>query len=175
MSSYKNFQNDEDKYKNVANVFVKKKKTGRKDTKEESFWENFIEYVTYYRDNPHRFCSEYLGLPLHWWQQVILYAMWTRESTIFLAGRGSGKTYLVMIYCICKCLLFPGTTIRVASANKKQAGFLLAKIKEMQRNSPMLQREIEDISIGKDEARISFHGGSEIATVVAGDGARGKL
>lgn len=174
MASYKNFQNDEDKYKNVSNVFIRKAKTGRKDTKSEDFWSNFIGYVTYYRYNPHRFCSEYLGLPLHWWQQIILYAMWTRESTIFLAGRGSGKTYLTMILCICKCLLYPGIQIRVASANKKQAGLLLAKVKEMQRNSPMLQREIVDISIGKDEARISFHGGSEIATVVASDGARGE-
>jgi len=176
MASYTNgFQTDESKYANVENVFIRKAKTGRKDVKGENFWENFIEYVTYFRDNPHRFCSEYLNLPLHWWQQIILYAMWTRESTIYLAGRGAGKTYLVMIYCVCKCLLFPGTVIRVASANKKQAGFLLAKIKEMQRNSPMLAREIIDISIGKDEARIMFQGGSEVATVVAGDGARGKI
>lgn len=174
MASYKNYQQDEQKYKNVDNIMVRKAKTGRKDTKSESFWSNFIEYVTYYRDNPHRFCSEYLGLRLHWWQQLVLYTMWTKESTIFIAGRGAGKTYLVMMYCVCKALLFPGTVIRVASANKKQAGFLIAKIKEMKRNSPMLEREIVDISIGKDEAKIIFQGGSEVATVVAGDGARGE-
>lgn len=174
MASYANFQTDEDKNKNVSNVFVRKAKTGRKDTKSQDFWDNLKEYITYYRDNPHRFCNEYLGLKLHWWQQIILYAMWTKESTIFIAGRGSGKTYLVMMYCICKALLFPGTVIRVASANKKQAGFLIAKVNEMKRNSPMLAREIIDINIGKDEARIMFHGGSEVATVVAGDGARGE-
>jgi ribosomal protein L21 len=51
----------------------------------------------------------------------------------------------------------PGTTIRVAAANKKQASLLLAKVKEIQRNCPMVEKEIADISIGKDEAKIVFH------------------
>lgn len=174
MASHANFQNNEQKYKNVDNIFVRKAKTGKKDTKSENFWENFIKYISYYRDNPHRFCIEYLGIYLHWWQQVVIYSMWFSGNIIFLASRGSGKSYLTMVYCVAKCVLMPGTIIRVAAANKKQAGMLLAKIKEIQRNCPMVKREIKDIHLGKDESRIIFHGGSEIATVVAGDGARGE-
>jgi len=175
MASYtKGFQLDEDKYKNSSNIYLRKSKNKRKDNKTEDFWENFEYYVTYYRNNPHRFCIEFLGINLHWWQQFILWMMWHTGNTIFLASRGIGKTYLTMVYCIAKSCLFPGTVIRVAAANKKQAALLLAKVKEIQRNCPMVAREIADISLAKDEAKILFHGGSEVATVVASDNARGE-
>ena len=174
MASYTNFQNADAKNENTTNVFVKKARVGKKDEKSKDFWGNFKKYVTYYRDNPHRFCVEYLGINLHWWQQVIIYDMFFRGNTIFLASRGTGKTYLTMVYCTAKALLFPGTIMRVAAANKKQAGMLIAKIREIQRNCPLVKQEIVNISIGKDEAKITFHGGSEISTVVAGDGSRGE-
>jgi len=175
LASYTNFIQDEVKNMNATNVFVRKAKTGKKDTKTETFWENFIYYISYYRDNPHRFCIEYLGINLHWWQQLVIYAMWFRGNTIFLASRGSGKTYLTMVYCIAKALLYPGTIIRVAAANKKQAGLLIAKVKEIQRNCPLVRQEITGILIGKDESKVTFLGGSEVATVVAGEGARGEI
>lgn len=173
-SYYNGFQIDEDKYKNNANIFKRRGKTKRKDAKTEDFWDNFEYWITYYRQNPHRFCVEFLGINLHWWQQIILYMFWHTGNSIFLASRGSGKTYLLMVYCIAKCILYPGTVVRVAAANKKQSALLLAKVKEIQRNCPLVQREISDISIGKEDAKIEFHGGSEVGTVVAGDGARGE-
>jgi len=100
--------------------------------------------------------------------------MWHTGNTVFLASRGTGKTYLTMVYCIAKSVLNPGTVIRVAAANIKQAGLLLSKVKEIQRNCPMAAREIAEIKLAKDESRIIFHGGSEVATVVASDGARGE-
>lgn len=175
MTSYTNgYQIDEDKYKNSSNIFIRKSKTKKKDSKTDDFWDNFEYYIAYYRKNPHRFCIEFLGINLHWWQQIVLYLMWFTGNTIFLASRGTGKSFLTMVYCIAKACLYPSTIIRVAAANKKQAGLLLAKVKEIQRNCPMVAREIADISIGKDESRIIFHGGSEVATVVASDGARGE-
>ena len=58
-SYYNGFQTDEDKYKNSSNIFIRRSKTKRKDIKSEDFWENFEYYITYYRENPHRFCIEY--------------------------------------------------------------------------------------------------------------------
>lgn len=172
MASYEKFQNDESKYQNVDNIFIRKAKTGRKEDKSEDFWENFEDYIYYYRENPHRFCTEYFGLNLHWWQQFILYCIWNTYSIIFLACRGSGKSWLTMVFCIAYGTLYPGVTIGVASNTKKQSALLLAKTKELQKY-PMIAREISDISIGKDEAVIKLHGGSEIITVVANDNARG--
>ena len=173
-SYYNGFQLDEDKYKNSSNIFIRRGKSKRKDDKSEDFWDNFEYYITYYRRNPHRFCTEFLGINLSWWQQFILYMMWHTGNTVFLASRGTGKTYLTMVYCIAKSVLNPGTVIRVAAANIKQAGLLLSKVKEIQRNCPMAAREIAEIKLAKDESRIIFHGGSEVATVVASDGARGE-
>lgn len=173
MSSYENYQIDDKKYENSDNIFIRKAKTARKDEKTKEFWENFEDYIVYYRKNIHRFCIEYFGLNLHDWQQFVLYCMAKNYNTIFLASRGSGKSWLTMVFCIAMGTLFPGITIGVASATKKQAGLLLAKTKELQRDYPMIAREIADISIGKDEATIKLHGGSEIVTVVANDNARG--
>lgn len=142
--------------------------------KQQKTYDAFEEQVSYWRQNPHRFCIEFLGLHLHWWQQFVLWVMWHTGNIIFLASRGSGKSYLTMIYCICMSCLFPGTTIRVAAASRKQAALLLAKINEIKRSSPQVSKEIIEINISKDEAKITFQGGSEVATVVASDNARGE-
>jgi hypothetical protein len=173
MASYENYQIDEKKYENSDNIFVRKAKTGRKENKSDEFWENFEDYIDYYRKNPQRFCTEYLGLNLHDWQQFIIYCMFHKYNTIFLASRGSGKTWVTMVFCLAFAILYPGVSIGVASSTKKQSALLLGKAKELQKNYPMIAREIEDIFIGKDEATIRIHGGSEITTVVANDNARG--
>jgi hypothetical protein len=134
----------------------------------------FEMQVTFWRENPHRFALEFLKINLHWWQQFILWMCFKTGNTIFLASRGSGKTFLTMVYCICMACLYPGTSIRVAAAARKQAALLLAKVNELKRSSPQIAKEIIDISIGKDEAKITFKGGSEVATVVASDNARGE-
>lgn len=142
--------------------------------KEQKLNDAFEMQVTYWRKNPHRFAVEFLKLNLHWWQQFVLWMMWHTGNTIFLASRGSGKTYLTMVYCICMACLFPGTSIRVAAASRKQAALLIAKVNELKRSSPQVMKEIINVSIGKDEAKITFKGGSEVETVVASDNARGQ-
>ena len=85
------FKQDDVKYQNSANIFKRKAKTGKKDFKTTVFWENFEDYIAYYRLNPHRFCIEYFNLNLHWWQQLILWCMWFNYNFIFLATRGCGN------------------------------------------------------------------------------------
>lgn len=173
MASHKNHQSDDDKYQNSANIFIRKAPTGKKENKSEVFWENFEEYIAYYRSNPHRMASEYFGLRLHFWQQFILYCMFTNYNTIFLASRGAGKSWLCALYCIIYGVLYPQSAITIVSATKKQSGMLMAKVKELQNSSPMLAREIADIRINKDDATIILHGGSIIQSAVANDNARG--
>lgn len=144
------------------------------------FWENFESWICYYRLNIHKFCEQYLGLSLKLFQKIIIYAMDSPDATglntfVFFASRGLGKTYLTMVFCLAKAILYPGIKIRVAAPNIKQATLLIGKAIELRREHPNIDREIEgEIKMNKDQAKILLKNGSTIETVVCGEGARGE-
>jgi hypothetical protein len=53
--------------------------------------QNFEEWVSYWRANPHRFISDYLGMELHDFQKVLIYQMNFYRNFIFIASRGLNK------------------------------------------------------------------------------------
>lgn len=62
----------------------------------EQFWDNFNDWISYYRQNIHRFITEYLGINLYLFQKILVYLMdFTGEKKIgtfvFFASRGLGK------------------------------------------------------------------------------------
>ena len=85
-------------------------------------------WVEYWRKNPHRFVEDYLQLSLFPFQKILIYMMNICNIYVFIATRGLGKTYLTAIFCVTRCILYPGTKVVLASGNKKQAGEVLAKI-----------------------------------------------
>jgi len=70
---------------------------------------------SYYREYPEVFCEEHLGISLRPFQKVLLYSMMKNNYSMFLASRGLGKTFLTALYCVVRCILYPGTKIVVAS------------------------------------------------------------
>lgn len=82
----------------------------------------------YYRANPQRFVKDYLHVNLKWFQSIILWAMFHFNYIMYLAARGQGKTYLAAIYCVCRCILYPGTEIAISSKVRKQSSEILDKI-----------------------------------------------
>lgn len=142
------------------------------------FWINFKEWVSYWRLNIHRFVLEYMGVNIHLFQQIILYLMDSPNcnsitSFIFFASRGLGKTFITMVFCIAKSILYPGIKIKVASSTIKQSNLFLNKIYEIMNGRPNIEKEIESISIGKELGVIKFYNGSTIESVVCSDNARG--
>ena len=151
----------------------------KRDKYDKEFWLNFNDYVYYWRANIHRFCEEYLGITLHFFQKILLYLMdapYTNKlnSFIFFASRGLGKTFLTSIYCCAKCILYPGIQIKIASANSQQAKILVGKIIEIKDKYPMLNNEILKINNRKDYAKVYWKNGSTIETVVSGEGSKGN-
>lgn len=149
-----------------------------KKTKSSQFWYNFYEWINYWRLNIHRFVIEYLGIDIKPFQQLILYIMdspscTTITSFVFFASRGLGKTFITMVYCVAKCILYPGIKIKVASSTMRQAVLFLDKIYEIQNGRPNIEREISIINISKDSGFIEFTNGSTIEAVVCSDSARG--
>lgn len=72
-----------------------------------------------------------------------------------------------------RCILYPGTTICLASSVRGQAIQILEKIKiQLLPKAPLLQMEIKTIKISATDAYVEFHNGSFIKVVTASDSAR---
>ena len=126
-----------------------------------------------YRANPHRFCGEYLGIELKLFQKILLYMMNVSTNFMYLAARGQGKSFLIAIFCVVRCILYPGTRICLASKTRKQAIEILEKVKSPPiSNSENLKYEIKEMLINQANASIEFHNGSKIIVVTANDNAR---
>lgn len=134
-------------------------------------------WASFYRNNPDRFAEEYLHIQLRLFQRILLVMMFSSTVAVFIAARGLGKTFLSAIYCVIRCILFPGTAICLASGNRGQATLVLSKIiEELEPKSPELRAEINqrDTKITPNIAQVVFYNGSTIKVVTASDSARGN-
>jgi hypothetical protein len=135
------------------------------------FWAGF------YRSNPARFAEDYLHLELHVFQKILLTLMNIGAIFCFIGARGVGKSFLSAVFCVVRCILYPGTQICVASGTRGQAFNVLEKILlELKPNSPELANEIDEkqTQLNGTNAKIVFRNGSYIKVVTASDTARGN-
>ena len=98
-------------------------------------------------------------------------------TTVFIGTRGIGKTFLSAVFCVIRCILYPGTKICIASGTRGQAINVLEKINlELKPNSKELASEIDEkqSKINGTNAQIVFKNGSYIKVVTASDSARGN-
>lgn len=134
-------------------------------------------YVAFYRKNPHVFAEQYLRLRLKLFQKILLIMMNICTTLVFIGSRGIGKTFLTAIFCVTRCVLYPGTKIAIASGTRSQAINVLEKIMlELVPNSPELAAEIDmkQSKTNGTEARVIFYNTSSIKVVTASDSARGS-
>lgn len=134
-------------------------------------------WCAYYRSNPHRFAHDYLHLNLHLFQKILLVMMNWSSTTVFIGSRGIGKSFLSAVFCVIRCILYPGTKICIASGTRGQAINVIEKIiLELKPNSPELAAEIDDkqTKINGTNAQIVFKNSSYIKVVTASDSARGN-
>ena len=128
--------------------------------------------ASYYRENPHRF-AEVLGFHLKLFQKILIYAMMHYDFFMFIAARSTGKTFLTSMFCVIRCILYPGTKIVVCSGTLKQANEVILKIQdELMKMSPLLCSEIQEIKIGNDPI-CRFKNDSWIKTRTSTQHARG--
>ena len=132
---------------------------------------------SFYRENVDKFVKDYLHIDLHLFQRIVLVMMFWSTTLVFIACRGLGKTFLSAIYCVVRCILYPGTRVCIASGTRGQAINVLEKItQELVPRSPELNMEIswKDTKINGTNAIIQFKNSSVIKVVTAGDSARGN-
>jgi quinol monooxygenase YgiN len=167
-----------DKKKSNKTNYLEDRKSHNKQTdamsKRDKLMNGLALWVGYWRANPHRFVTEYLQIsPFSLFQKILLFMMFWSDYFMWWASRGLGKSHLSALYCIVRCILYPGTKICIAAGTKGQSiNIISEKIKGFYDTSINLKREISEIKTNPNEPIVRFHNGSWIKVVAANDNAR---
>ena len=132
-------------------------------------------WTAYYRARPHNFAKDYLHLDLKLFQNILLVVMNINTIFIMIAARGIGKSFISAVFCVIRCILYPGTKICIASGTRGQAINVLEKILlELKPLSKELAMEIDEkeTRINGTNAQIVFKNRSYIKVVTSTDSAR---
>lgn len=141
--------------------------------KEQRLMETIAWRAGYYRANPHRFNEEALGIHQKLFQKILIWVMMHFYYFMFCAVRGIGKTWVIALFCVDRCILYPGTKVVVTSNTLRQANEVLLKIQDdFMKRSPFLCNEIEKCNIGQNDATIMFKNGSWIKTRTSTENSR---
>jgi len=131
-------------------------------------------WVTFYRRNPSFFIEHYMGVNLYFYQRFWINLMATSTEFAAIASRASAKSWLIGVYAIARCILYPGTTVALASSTKAQAGLIISeKCQALHDAHPNIARETLAIVTNQNKWAMTFHNGSKINVVVSGEGGRG--
>lgn len=84
-------------------------------------------------------CKLLFGIELHPIQIAILQEFWTRPFPMFIASRGFGKSFIMALYCVLRCIFKPGTKIVVVGAAFRQSKILFEYMENIWRTSPILR------------------------------------
>ena len=155
-----------------------KKREGLSPNKRERLDEGIKIWVSFYRQNIHRFAIDYLGIQLKPFQVVLLYMIEKSLKSCLITTRGLGKSWLIALYCCCRGILYPGQKIIVSCETKEQSRNLIREkiVNELMNMSPNLRKEINprEIKIGTNESYVKFKNGSTITAINASENTRGK-
>lgn len=139
--------------------------------------ERMMRWVGYWRKNPQKFVSDYIGLQLHLYQKVLFYMMNVSTWFMYIAARGQGKSFIIAVYCVARCILYPNTNIVIGSGTKGQAGLIITeKVMFLYNNYPAVRAEIGDVKnirTNVNKIECAFLNGSKIMAVPSTDNARG--
>lgn len=113
-------------------------------------------------------------------QSVMLHMMWHKKFPMVLACRGAGKTFMLAVFCLLKCLLVPGTKVVIVSGGFRQAKFTFQYIDTLIKNSPIIQEAIRKFHPGNDfgvkfatdKVYLKVGHNTEITGIPVGDGTK---
>ncbi|HUU87836.1 MAG TPA: hypothetical protein VMX17_08795 [Candidatus Glassbacteria bacterium] len=136
--------------------------------------ERLKSWTTFYRKNPSFFIEHYMGVQLYPYQRFWVNLICRCTEFLGIASRASAKSWLVAVFSIARCILYPGTTIALASSTKAQAGLIISeKCKILHDDHPNIARETENITTNMNKWEMAFKNNSKIQVVVSGESGRG--
>ena len=139
--------------------------------------EDFTTKLTWLMTNPEYFsfiCKELLNIDLLPTQALMLKEMWSRKFPMLIASRGFGKSFMLSVYAILRCLLMPGRKVIIVGAAFRQSKILFEYMDSIWRNAPIL-RDIVGGTGGPrrdvDMCRLTI-GESTVTCLPLGDGSK---
>lgn len=149
------------------------------------------EWCTLYRRNMNLYATERLKIKLRPFQHIMLYMMNVSDVFWCICSRGCGKSWLVGLAAVCRCLMFPYSEVVIVSSTIDQANKIVdQKIDRdiIGKLSPVLKwmkeepappnifdnTKMIEIKHPKDCAVVEFWNGSWIRVMPALDSSRGE-
>lgn len=120
-------------------------------------------------------CRLLFNIELHPMQVVILQEFWNRSFPMYIASRGWGKSFLLALYSVLRCIFYPGTKIVIVGAAFRQSKIIFEYMETMWRGSPILRSIFSGNDDGprRDVDRCTIRlGDSWTIAVPMGDGSK---
>lgn len=128
--------------------------------------------------NPEYFgatCKLLFNIELHPMQIIILQEFWKRPFPMYIASRGWGKSFLLALYSVLRCIFNPGTKIVIVGAAFRQSKIIFEYMENIWRTSPILRSIFSGNDDGprRDVDRCTIRlGDSWTIAVPMGDGSK---
>ncbi len=181
----------EGKYWGLINQRRKREKNRPKKLSEQDKRKRVKEWCTFYRRNMNLYATERLKIKLRPFQHIMLYMMNVSDVFWCICSRGCGKSWLVGLAALCRCLMFPYSEVVIVSSTIDQANKIVdQKIDRdiIGKLSPVLKwmkeepappnvfdnAKMIEIKHPKDCAVVEFWNGSWIRVMPALDSSRGN-
>ena len=168
-------------YKNQAtknleskNSFIRPKTMVRSTVIEGERKERMKRWVTFFRRNPNYLIRDYFGIYLHPFQIMMIWSLQRSTLAYIVAARAASKTFIIAIWALTLCVLYPGIKVITVSKTIRQGSLIIGKIDELRSNHPNVNREIESLTNNPNGSEVKFHCGSNIKSVPCSESARGN-
>ena len=115
------------------------------------------------------------GIELHPIQIAILQEFWIRPFPMYIASRGWGKSFLLALYAVLKCIFYPGTKIVIVGAAFRQSKIIFEYMENIWRSSSILRSIFNGNDDGprRDVDRCTIRLGDSWAVAIPmGDGSK---
>ena len=120
-------------------------------------------------------CKLLFNIELHPIQIAILREFWNRPFPMYIASRGWGKSFLLALYSVLRCMFYPGTKIVIVGAAFRQSKIIFEYMETIWRGSPILRSIFNGNDDGprRDVDRCTIRlGDSWTIAVPMGDGSK---
>ncbi len=136
--------------------------------------ERLKRWIHFFRANPNYLIRDYFGITLHPFQKLMIWVLQKSTLAYIVAARAASKTFIIAIWALTLCVLYPGIKVVTVSKTLKQGSLIIGKIEELRHKHANIYREIEHLTINPNNAEVVFHCGSTIKAVPSSESARGN-
>lgn len=85
------------------------------------------------------FCKHVLNIEIHPFQALILSEMWNRKFPMLVASRGAGKSFILALYALLRCIFIPNRKVVVVGSVFRQSKFIHDYMENIWKNAPVLR------------------------------------